>query len=114
MWGGEWFSIRLVVGPGGQGKTRLAHHLAALLGQNGWAAVILAERATPDQGLAQVRVPTLVVVDYAEGRPRQLEAVIAELERAEAKVRLLLLARTAGAWRTRARRPVTAAGRVGR
>jgi hypothetical protein len=97
-----WSSIRLVVGPAGQGKTRLARELASELGGQGWATVLLAERATDAEisVLAHVRVATLVVVDYAEGRTHQLGAVLAALDRAEARVRLLLLARTAGAWRT--------------
>jgi tetratricopeptide (TPR) repeat protein len=97
-----WSSIRLVAGPGGQGKTRLARQLANELGGQGWATVMLAERVSEAQiaVLAQVRVPTLIVVDYAEGRTPQLEAVLAAMGQAEAKVRLLLLARTAGAWRT--------------
>jgi hypothetical protein len=88
--------------PAGQGKTRLARELARELGGQGWATVMLAERVTEAEisVLAHVRVPTLVVVDYAEGRTHQLEAVLAALDRAEARVRLLLLARTAGAWRT--------------
>ena len=63
---------------------------------------MLAERVPEVQiaVLAQVRVPTLIVVDYAEGRTHQLEAVLAAVGQAEAKMRLLLLARTAGAWRT--------------
>ena len=98
----EWSSIRLVVGPGGQGKTRLARQLTAHLAGRGWAALMLAERAGVEHVavLAQVRVPTLVVVDYAEGRADQFEAVLNALGQAEAKVRLLLLARAAGAWRS--------------
>jgi hypothetical protein len=98
----EWSSTRLVVGPGGQGKSRLARHLAAQLGGEGWATVILAERAEAAQitVLGDVVVPTLVVVDYAEGRTDQLTGVVEALSRAQGKVRLLLLARTAGAWRT--------------
>jgi hypothetical protein len=98
----EWSSIRLVVGPGGQGKTRLARHLAGQLVGEGWATVMLAERAGPGEiaVLGEVVVPTLVVVDYAEGRTDQLGAVVEAVERAQEKVRLLLLARTAGAWRT--------------
>jgi len=105
-----WSGVRLVAGAGGQGKTRLARHLATGLyqgsgtsgGGQGWATLVLGEHAGPaDLGvLAELRVPTLVVVDYAEGRTAQLDALVAALDRAEARVRLLLLARTAGAWRT--------------
>jgi hypothetical protein len=84
------------------GQDPLARQLATELGGQGWASVMLAERVSDAQiaVLAQVRVPTLIVVDYAEGRTPQLEAVLAAMGQAEAKVRLLLLARTAGAWRT--------------
>jgi tetratricopeptide (TPR) repeat protein len=97
-----WSSIRLVAGPGGQGKTRLAHHLAGQLDPDGWATLLLGEHAGASDltVLADVATPTLVVVDYAEGRTGQLDPLIAALDLAEAKVRLLLLARTAGAWRT--------------
>jgi hypothetical protein len=97
-----WSGIRLVVGAGGQGKTRLARHLAAQLAAQGWAGLLLAETAGPEAiaVLGEVAAPTLVIVDYAEGRTSQLDALIAAMGRAEAKVRLLLLARTAGAWRT--------------
>ena len=98
----QWSGVRLVVGAGGQGKTRLARHLAGSLTGRGWATLVLGEHATSEDiaVLAQVAVPTLVVVDYAEGRTAQLDPLIAALDQAEAKVRLLLLARTAGAWRT--------------
>ena len=104
-----WSGVRLVTGPGGQGKTRLARHLVGQLtqrgierGEQGWAAVVLAEQAGPGAlaVLRQVTTPTLVIVDYAESRSAQLDPLIEAMDRAEAKVRLLLLARTAGAWRT--------------
>jgi hypothetical protein len=95
---------------GRQGKTRLARQLATDLTQHlgtesggaGWAAVVLSDRAAAGELdiLAEVVVPTLVVVDYAESRTAQLDPLIEAMGRAEAKVRLLLLARTAGAWRT--------------
>jgi hypothetical protein len=100
--GPEWSSIRLIVGAGGQGKTRLARQLAQQLALEGWATVLLAERASPDDisVIGDVTFPTLVVVDYAETRLHQIDVVLAELARAPAKVRLLLIARTAGGWRT--------------
>ena len=104
-----WFGMRLITGTGGQGKTRLARHLVGQLPQragdrsaSGWAAVVLGVHPGRDElaVLAEATVPTLVVVDYAESRGEQLDPLVAALHRAEAKVRLLLLARTAGAWRT--------------
>ena len=95
-------SIRLVYGPGGQGKTRLSRQLAHRMDAQGWATVTLGEHARRDQidVLRHVRAPTLVIVDYAEGRAEQLAAVIDTLEQADVPARLLLLARTAGSWRT--------------
>jgi hypothetical protein len=95
-------SIRLVYGPGGQGKTRLARHLAHTIAAEGWATVVIGEHATRDQiaGIRDVRASTLVVVDYAESRTEQLDAVIDALDQTDVNARLLLLARTAGAWRT--------------
>ena len=100
--GPGWSSTRLVVGAGGQGKTRLARHLAGQVTGEGWATVVLGEHvgAADLTVLAEMAAPTLVIVDYAEGRTHQLVPLIQALDRAEAKVRLLLLARTAGAWRT--------------
>ncbi|MEV6639380.1 tetratricopeptide repeat protein [Amycolatopsis sp. NPDC051371] len=89
---------------GGQGKTRLAHHFGGQLVQQGRAVLWLDPRATAADlaVLAEVRVPLLVVVDYAEGRTAQL-ADVADLlaqQAGSAPVKLLLLARTAGAWWT--------------
>ncbi|MFJ1767855.1 tetratricopeptide repeat protein [Amycolatopsis sp. NPDC088138] len=96
--------VWLLHGRGGQGKTRLAHHFGEQLADQGWATVWLDPRAGAAELalLAEVRVPLLVVLDYAEGRTAQI-ADIADLptQRAgAAPVKLLLLARTAGAWWT--------------
>jgi tetratricopeptide (TPR) repeat protein len=102
---------RLLHGPGGQGKTRLAGRFAELSAQAGW--LVLEARSgqdlPPPPSLVppspQARVPdgiagVLVVVDYAERW--QIEA-LAELTRDEIlgagpAARLLLVARPAGSW----------------
>jgi tetratricopeptide (TPR) repeat protein len=96
--------VWLLHGGGGQGKTRLAHHFGERLAQEGWATLWLDPRAsTADLAvLAEIRVPTLVVLDYAEGRTAQLADVAGLLAQrlSSVPVKLLLLARTAGAWWT--------------
>jgi hypothetical protein len=95
-------SVRLVVGPGGQGKTRLARQLAQVMTNQGWEALFVAPDAPPAElaVLAEVRSSLLVVVDYAELREEQhLAELIKSLGRADQVGRLLLLARTAGEWR---------------
>src|SRR5207244_1940157 len=92
----------LVVGPGGQGKTRLARQLAQVMTNQGWEALFVAPDARPAAlaVLAEVRSPLLVIVDYAELRQEQhLAELIKSLRRADQVGRLLLLARTAGEWR---------------
>ena len=76
-----WSGVRLVVGAGGQGKTRLARHLATQLAGHGWATVMIGEHARPEDlaVLGEVAVSTLVVVDYAEGRTDQLTPLIAAM-----------------------------------
>ncbi|MGW4378794.1 tetratricopeptide repeat protein [Kitasatospora sp. NPDC004531] len=103
----EWcgrggFGAWLLHGPGGQGKTRLAHELAARLSERQWA--VLWPR--PDAGaeeLAECRWatrPLLVVLDYAEHRTGQLAALVgaAAAHRGGTPFKLLLLARTDGDW----------------
>ncbi|MEU1389268.1 MULTISPECIES: tetratricopeptide repeat protein [unclassified Nonomuraea] len=99
-------AVRLIHGPGGQGKTRLAGHVAQRWRQRGW--VVLAahhrrDRSTPED----FEVPAfdgaggvLVVVDYAE---RWDTADLLTLLRdtrlpGRMPVRVLLLARPAGTW----------------
>ncbi|QXE35085.1 tetratricopeptide repeat protein [Streptomyces sp. GMY02] len=101
------FAVRVVTGPGGQGKTRLSRRLAHLLGREGWATGHLRSDLNDDKAaqtdfsvLATAGMPLLIVVDYAETRPRLLRAVIGALHRVRHRVRLLLLARSDGEWRT--------------
>jgi hypothetical protein len=93
--------LRLVTGPGGVGKTRLAVELAERMKKRGW----LSERIADGQesvAIAALRAVTrtraLLVVDYAETRVglRQMLASLAGDQ--GAGVRVLLLARAAGDW----------------
>ncbi|MFE9706165.1 tetratricopeptide repeat protein [Streptomyces sp. NPDC005930] len=96
------FGARLLHGPGGQGKTRLAQHLADVLTAEGWTTLWL--RADADGGslaaLAAAAVPLLIVVDYAETRTAQVTALLeaAARSRGGKPFKLILLARTAGDW----------------
>ncbi|MGW3959982.1 tetratricopeptide repeat protein [Amycolatopsis sp. NPDC005003] len=105
--GAEWarspgVGLWLLHGPGGQGKTRLAHQFGRRLASDGWAVLWLDARASSLEVLAEVRVPTLLVLDYAESRTGQLAALVEVLSRRAGgvPVKVLLLARTAGAWWT--------------
>ncbi|WP_432187698.1 tetratricopeptide repeat protein [Streptomyces sp. Tue6028] len=103
------FGAWLMHGPGGQGKTRLAHHFATLLaGKTPWAVLWL--RADTLDGsldvVASATAPALIVVDYAETRTDQLTDLCQALARhgtgmgtgTVTAVKVLLLARTAGDW----------------
>jgi hypothetical protein len=113
---GEAFSVMLVTGEGGQGKTRLADKFSAQARQTGWAAGFLAPRTSgpvhgDDRGqlpsavgLTQrvrgVTRPVLLVADYAETRPDEIAALADALGSSPPThpVRLLLLSRSTGAW----------------
>ncbi|MFE9479248.1 tetratricopeptide repeat protein [Streptomyces spororaveus] len=98
-------SVRVLTGPGGQGKTRLARHLIDALSREGWVTGHLRADLTdhdppPDFSPLTTALPLLVVVDYAETRPRLLRRLVTHLHRSRHRVRLLLLARSAGEWLT--------------
>ncbi|MET7704058.1 tetratricopeptide repeat protein [Streptomyces sp. NPDC005485] len=96
------FGALLLHGSGGQGKTRLAQHFADQLAAQRWTVLWLRADTGPDTlaVLAAAAVPVLVVVDYAENRPLQLEALLQAAARhpGASPFKLLLLARTAGDW----------------
>ena len=98
------FSGRLLVGPGGQGKTRLGVQLATLLTGQGWVAGLV--RRKPDQdalgALASSLRPVMLVLDYAETRPRLAADLTDAARDAQVPVRLLMLARNTGDWITAA------------
>ncbi|GLW25329.1 molecular chaperone Tir [Microbispora amethystogenes] len=111
--------LRLVTGPGGVGKSRLAVEVGARLG-NDWAVVEIRDDAESD-ALSKWRAAhgakVLMVVDYAETRT-DLVPLLQEVAAEEGRpVRVLLLARSAGEWwqrlageSARVRQMVTAAG----
>ncbi|WP_239771737.1 tetratricopeptide repeat protein [Streptomyces sp. CL12-4] len=98
----DGFGAWLLHGPGGQGKTRLAHQLASLLAAERWAVLWPRTDATPAE-LGEVRhaaKPLLVVLDYAEARVQQLAALVEAADRhpGNSRFKVLLLARTGGDW----------------
>jgi hypothetical protein len=97
-------SIQLMHGEGGQGKTRLAMHIARHFAQDGWQVVQASRRAGP---APRSRRPSasgriLVIVDYAERWPVEiLERMVLELSNDPnmRSLRVLLLARSdIGLW----------------
>ncbi|MFC8720960.1 tetratricopeptide repeat protein [Kitasatospora sp. NPDC057198] len=105
--GRDGFGAWLLHGPGGQGKTRLAHQLAALLAADGWAVLWPRTDATAAElgELRDVVKPLLVVLDYAEARTEQLTALVEAAARhyGGTPFKVLLLARTGGDWWTQAK-----------
>ncbi|MEZ7132641.1 tetratricopeptide repeat protein [Nonomuraea sp. AD125B] len=96
------FGAHLVHGPAGQGKTRLAAELATRLTGRRWAVLWLDAGADETQlaALQDAAAPLLIIIDYAESRLLQLQALLQACARRgeEAPLKLLLLARTAGGW----------------
>jgi hypothetical protein len=100
-------AARLLHGPGGQGKTRLAARFAADSAAAGWAAA--RARHYTDRGSTGVLLGPvgdsrglLLVVDYAERCPADdlLDLLSGPLMRQEVPTRVLLLARPVGWWWT--------------
>ncbi|WNV85329.1 tetratricopeptide repeat protein [Umezawaea sp. Da 62-37] len=94
------FAVRLITGPGGCGKTRLATELVLEAKESGWQAGFVREDVDADTigRVATVRSPLLLVVDYAEGQSHQLATLVAAALDRQAAVRVLLLARSSGQW----------------
>ncbi|MER5908684.1 tetratricopeptide repeat protein, partial [Streptomyces mirabilis] len=101
--------VRVLTGPGGQGKTRLARRLTDTLGWRGWVTGHLSSDLTDDPAPAAIppafttlatSLDLLLVVDYAETRPRLVSSLITHLHRSRQRVRVVLVARSDGPWRT--------------
>ena len=96
---------RLIVGPGGYGKTRLARELEHRAREAGWiTGMVQAEEAEklpadPLERLGSCRLPLLLIVDYAETRPDVVRSLLQKVDPYEGpEVRLLMLARSPGKW----------------
>ena len=92
--------MMLVTGSGGSGKTRLGREACVQMLMAGWDAGLADEErrdGTPADGLQR---PTLLMVDDADLHAGLIAALIGYLRWDDAgpPVRLLLLARAAGAW----------------
>jgi len=93
--------LRLVTGPGGVGKTRLAVELCFRMRNAGWKAERVADGAegTAIWALrAAHRGPALLVADYAESRAGLSQLVNSLAAERDHDTRVLLLARSAGEW----------------
>lgn len=99
--GGRDIHIKLVIGPGGVGKTRLAAELADRLDEQGWRAVFLdfvdfGAKEKP-AGIELGRNGTLLIVDYPEANREAIGHLLQLLARQvgtlAAPLRVLLLTR---------------------
>ena len=97
----EQVSVRLVIGAGGSGKTRLARQLGEKVTGLGCRSWWVPEGRETDavQVSRDGDVPVILVVDYAETRialPIMLAVAASEL--GGTNLRILMLARSAGEW----------------
>jgi TPR repeat protein len=97
------FIAGLILGSGGQGKTRLARELCQRLRPEGWVAGFVDDRVSEAAigHLADTAEPVLLVVDLAETRGAQitkLADVAARRRTGAPAIRMLMLARSAGDW----------------
>ena len=93
-------AVRLVVGQGGAGKTRLALQLCEDLEANGWQPLWIdrGEEAEAGEAVREIGTPCVLIVDYAE--TRDVVSLLREVAAAQPRpdVRVVLLARGSGEW----------------
>jgi tetratricopeptide (TPR) repeat protein len=92
-------AIRLLTGPGGAGKSRLAAEVAACLRDENWSAGLISLGRGSSLPLASRGL--FVVIDYPEAHRAAVATLLrgaAVLERPQAKIRLLLVSRQPLAW----------------
>ncbi|MFC7532246.1 trypsin-like peptidase domain-containing protein [Actinoplanes sp. GCM10030250] len=90
-------AVRVLTGPGGQGKTRVARQFARVADEAGWLVAEVRDDAPAGliERLPDVREPLLLIVDEAEKQADRLVRIFAALP---GRVRVLLVARTGGPW----------------
>ena len=90
----------LMLGGGGSGKTRLGREACVQVLVAGWDAGIADDQRRDGAATTRLQRPTLLIVDDADLRTGLISALVDYLGRDDAgpEVRLLLLARAAGAW----------------
>ena len=106
----ERASVLLIHGAGGSGKTRLLIEWCRRLRHQGWHAGFLDRDVTEAKldALLEGVVPRCLVLDYGETRPSIVATLLHRTNRLRTeggpKVRVVLLARTAGEWWRQLRR----------
>ena len=105
------FSMQLITGPGGVGKSRMLIELCKRLEDEGWETGFL-DAESFNEALVSApqiidklffpRISRLIVIDYAETRRFQVEALLrrATDKKAGKQIRLVLIARSASDWWT--------------
>ncbi|WP_165444783.1 tetratricopeptide repeat protein [[Pseudopropionibacterium] massiliense] len=101
--GREDLAVAVVTGVGGSGKTRLAAELCSNLEKNGWVAGFIPKSAELSEAeltwLTRVESHLLLVLDYAEeSHKEELTRLLRRLRERGAPTRVVLTARSAGAW----------------
>ena len=101
--GREDLAVAVVTGVGGSGKTRLAAELCSNLEKNGWVAGFIPKTTKLSEAeliwFTRVESHLLLVLDYAEeSHKEELTRLLRRLRERAATTRVVLTARSAGAW----------------
>ena len=99
----EDLAVAVVTGVGGSGKTRLAAELCSNLEKNGWVAGFIPKTTELSEAeltwLTRVESHLLLVLDYAEeSHKEELTRLLRRLRERGTPTRVVLTARSAGAW----------------